>query len=165
MIEGLNVPCGITIPWFADHALWGIKVRRAAGQQRYQQVAGGNIKGCLYLADDIKPGSPILLAEGEFDVLIAQQAGAGLISAAAIGSAANKHINVRWYPKLVTAPSIHVCMDGDQAGNSAASFITGLSRAAHCIYVPQGKDINEFYLLAGYEAVKNWIAALIGNYS
>jgi hypothetical protein len=56
-------------------------------------------------------------------------------------------------------------MDGDQAGNSAASFITGLSRAAHCIYVPQGKDINEFYLLAGYEAVKNWIVALIGNYS
>jgi hypothetical protein len=30
----LKVPCGITIPWFAEGAIWGIKVRRAAGQQR-----------------------------------------------------------------------------------------------------------------------------------
>jgi hypothetical protein len=37
----LTVPCGITIPWYADGALWGIKVRRAAGEIRYQQVSGG----------------------------------------------------------------------------------------------------------------------------
>lgn len=56
-------------------ALWGIKVRRAVGEQRYQQVGGGNIKGCLYLADQIQPGLPLVLAEGEFDALTALQIG------------------------------------------------------------------------------------------
>ncbi len=46
-VDGLKVPCGIAIPWYADGALWGIKVRRAAGEQRYQQVSDGNIRGCI----------------------------------------------------------------------------------------------------------------------
>lgn len=158
-IEGLSVPCGITIPWFADGAIWGIKVRRAAGEQRYHQVGGGNIKGCLYLADDIKPGLPIMLTEGEFDALIARQAGAGLLSAAAIGSAANKRINSRWYPKFISTPSILIRMDDDQAGQGATEQISGLSQAVKCVQVPQGKDINEFYLLAGQAPVGDWIKA------
>ena len=156
-VEGLRVPCGITIPWIADGVIWGIKVRRAAGEQRYQQVAGGNIKGGLYLADDIQPGLPILITEGEFDALIAQQAGAGLISAAALGSAANADINPRWYPKLLTAPSILVCMDDDPAGQVAAEQIAELSQASRRIQVPQGKDMNEFYLLNGQDSMKEWI--------
>lgn len=38
-VDGLRVPCGITIPWYGDGVIWGIKVRRAAGEQRYQQVS------------------------------------------------------------------------------------------------------------------------------
>src|SRR5579871_2320818 len=76
-VEGLKVPCGITIPWYADGALCGIKVRRAAGEQRYQQVSGGNVRGSLYLADRIKPGLPLFLTEGEFDALTAWQIGWG----------------------------------------------------------------------------------------
>ncbi len=68
-VDGLKVPCGITIPWYADNALWGIKVRRAAGEPRYQQVSGGNPKGCVYLADQIQRGRPLFLTEGEFDAL------------------------------------------------------------------------------------------------
>lgn len=161
-IEGLHVPCGITMPWTADQTLWGIKVRRAAGEQRYQQVNGGNIKGSLYLADDIQPGLPVLLVEGEFDALIAQQAGRGLISATALGSAANKHIAARWYMKLIAAPNLLICMDDDGAGQAAEAHLRQLSQAAHCVHVPQGKDINEFYLLAGHDAVRAWIASLVG---
>jgi DNA primase len=157
-IHGLNVPCGITIPWEACGALWGIKVRRAAGEQRYQQVAGGNIKGCLYLADDIQPGMPILLTEGEFDALIARQAGVELISAAAIGSAANKRINRRWFTTFVSAPNILICMDADQAGEGAAAQISSLSQAARCVQVPQGKDLNDFYLIAGSATVRGWLS-------
>jgi DNA primase len=162
-IEGLNVPCGITIPWMTRGVIWGIKVRRSAGQQRYHQVGGGNIKGSLYLGDAIKPGLPILITEGEFDALIAHQAGEGLISAAAIGSAANKRINPRWFPKFITAPSILIRMDDDQAGQGAAKQIAGLSQATQRIQVPQGKDVNDFYLLAGYSAVHYWITELIGD--
>jgi hypothetical protein len=49
-IEGLEVPCGIAIPWFASGVLWAVKVRRAAGMPKYQQVRGGSANG-LYGAD------------------------------------------------------------------------------------------------------------------
>lgn len=158
-IEGLKIPCGITIPWFADGAIWGIKVRRAAGEQRYHQVGGGNIKGCLYLADDIQPGMPIFLTEGEFDALIAGQVGSGLICPVSIGSSANKRINVRWFKKFIAAPRILARMDDDTAGEGAASEIEALSSAIRRVQVPVGKDVNDFYLLAGPTAMRNWIAA------
>jgi DNA primase len=156
-IEGLKVPCGVAIPWFADGVIWGVKVRRAAGDQRYQQVGGGNLAGCLYLADDILPGMPIFLTEGEFDALIAGQAGAGLICPIAIGSAAHKRINARWFPKLIAAPRILACMDDDAAGENAAEEIARLSGAVRRIRVPFGKDVNDFYRLAGASAVQDWI--------
>lgn len=51
-IAGLNVPCGITIPWFAAGALWAVKVRRVYGMPKYQQIKGGNVHG-LYGADGL----------------------------------------------------------------------------------------------------------------
>lgn len=156
-IEGLTVPCGITIPWYADENIWGIKVRRAVGQQRYQQVSGGNIKGCLYLADNIKPGLPLIITEGEFDALIVKQIAGEKMSIASIGSATNKRINPRWFPKLISAPSIMVRMDGDSAGQGAVEQISNLSQAVTCIQVPYGKDINDFYLLKGHENACSWI--------
>ena len=88
-MDGIKIPCGITIPWYADGAIWGIKVRRSAGEQRYQQASGGNVKGCLYLADHIQPGLPIFITEGEFDALIVWQVGGKNLSPASIGSASN----------------------------------------------------------------------------
>ena len=72
------MPCGILIPWVVEDAIWGIKVRRVAGAQRYQQVGGGNIRGCLYLADRILPRMPLIITEGEFDALIAWAGRLGL---------------------------------------------------------------------------------------
>ena len=159
-VAGLRVPCGITIPWLADGALWAVKVRRSAGEPRYQQVSGGNVSGCLYLADGIVPGLPLLLTEGEFDALTAQQAGVGLISAAATGSAANRRISARWFGRLMAVPSILVCMDDDEAGRAAAEQMAGLTRAARCVRVAADKDVNAFYQRAGHEAVRGWLAAV-----
>ena len=89
------MPCGITIPWYADQMLWGIKVRRVAGQQRYQQVSGGNIKGCLYLADTIQPGLPLMITEGEFDALTVRQVASDLVSVASIGVALPNSVSVK----------------------------------------------------------------------
>jgi len=160
-IGGLKVPCGITIPWYADGALWGLKVRRAAGDIRYQQVSDGNIKGSLYLADRIQPGLPLFLTEGEFDALIAWQAGWGMVSAASIGGAGNRRLNPRWYGKLIGAPRILVRMDADAAGTGAASAVAALSSAVKAVQVPLGKDVNEFYTLAGREAVAAWIRMMV----
>lgn len=162
-VHGLTVPCGITIPWYAEQMLWGIKVRRAAGQQRYQQVGGGNIKGCLYLADTIQPGIPLMITEGEFDALIVKQVSSELISITSIGSAANKQINPRWFPKLVSVPSILLRMDADNAGWDANCQLKSLSLAAYNIQVPQGKDINEFYVQSGKDTLLDWITTCLEN--
>ena len=156
-IDGLKVPCGIAIPWYADGAIWGIKVRRAAGEPRYQQLGGGNLKGCLYLADQIQPGLPLVLTEGEFDALTAWQVGWGGVSSASIGSASNCRINRRWYGKLLTAPRLLVCMDADEEGEKAAVEISTLSHAVKRVQVPMGKDMNEFYRLASGQAVHDWL--------
>lgn len=158
-IDGLKVPCGIAIPWYAEGALWGVKVRRSAGEQRYQQVSGGNIRACLYLADRIQPGLPLFLTEGEFDALTAWQLGSGKLSVASIGSASNQRINSRWYSKLLTAPRLLVCMDVDEAGEKAAEEISSLSCAVKRLRVPLGKDMNEFYRLANAQAAYEWLMA------
>jgi hypothetical protein len=41
-VAGLDVPCGITIPWWEAETLWAVKVRRAKGALKYQQIAGGS---------------------------------------------------------------------------------------------------------------------------
>jgi DNA primase len=157
-IEGLKVPCGITLPWYADGAIWGIKVRRAAGEQRYQQVSGGNIRGCLYLADRIVPGPPLLITEGEIDALTAWQTGWGKLSAASIGSASNWRIHARWYGKLLIASRILICTDSDAAGAEAAQHLATISRAVRLMHIPVGKDLNEFYLHDGHDGVLAWLS-------
>lgn len=98
---------------------------------------------------------------GEFDALIVYQAGIGLISSVAIGTATNKRINPHWFPKFITSPRIFIRMDEDQAGQGTSEKIAGLSQATQCIQVPQGKDVNDFYLLSGHEIVRDWINAII----
>ena len=160
-VDGIKVPCGITIPWYADGAIWGIKVRRSAGEQRYQQASGGNAKGCLYFADHIQPGLPIVITEGEFDVLIAWQVGGKSLSPASIGSASNRWINPRWFGKLPAAPRIWVCLDSDEAGVKAAAEIALISSAVRVVHVPMEKDVNAFYLRADRSLVDNWFGSLL----
>jgi DNA primase len=159
-IDGLNVPCGILIPWVVEDAVWGIKVRRAAGEQRYQQVSGGNIRGCLYLADRILPRTPLIITEGEFDALIASQVGWDFARAAAIGSASHARIDRRWYGALLGVPRVIACMDADAAGAGAAAETAALSGEVKCVQVPSGKDLNEFYQQAGENVVKEWLQTM-----
>jgi DNA primase len=158
-IQGLNVPCGITIPWQADSALWGIKVRRAAGEPRYLQVAGGNIKSCLYLVDHIQHYLPVIVTEGEFDSLVVMQVGTDIISPVSIGSAAYKHPDRRWHRTLAASPCVLVRTDSDNAGEIAFEALATLFPRARRIQVPEGKDINDFLLIRGPAAVLAWIKA------
>ncbi|MEO8392921.1 MAG: toprim domain-containing protein [Chloroflexota bacterium] len=111
----------------------------------------------MYLADQIQPGLPLVLTEGEFDALTAWQVGWDEVSAASIGSASNRRINRRWYGKLLAAPHLPVCMDADEAGVQAATKIAALSNAVRIVRVPTGKDMNEFYLRAGKQATVEWL--------
>ena len=143
----------------ADDSLYSVLL--AAGEQRYQQVGGGNIRGCLYLADRILPRTPLIITEGEFDALIAGQVGWDFARAAAIGSASHARIDRRWYGTLLGVPRVIACMDADAAGAGAAAQLEALSGAVKCVQVPLGKDLNEFYQQAGENGVKEWLQTMI----
>jgi len=153
MLDGLNVPSGIVIPWFAAGALWAVKVRRAVGEPKYAQIAGGSSHG-LYNADALDDRSAALICEGEFDTLIAQQEAGELIAAVSLGSA-SAPLSIRWYSELVTCSDILVAYDQDAAGAKGASRLCQLSPRFRSVKVPEGKDITEFYLGGG--DVYSWI--------
>jgi len=153
-IARLSVPCGITIPWMTGETLWAVKVRRAAGQPKYAQIAGGSSSG-LYRGDALPGAKAVLFCEGEFDALIAHQEAEPLVTAVSLGSAGT-NLSDQWIGDLVTVPLILVAYDVDQAGAKGAARLQALSRRVHVIRVPYGKDITEFHLQGG--EVFTWLA-------
>ena len=153
-IEGLDVPCGISIPWFAADALWAVKVRRAYGTPKYQQVKGGNTNG-LYGADRLAVHEVALFCEGEFDALLARQE-AGDLAAIVTLSSATATLSSRWYDELTRCHTILVAYDRDSAGEKGAKRLLSLSPRFHSIQPAYGKDITDFYLKGG--DVYSWIS-------
>jgi len=146
-IAGLNVPCGITIPWITGETLWAVKVRRAAGQPKYVQIAEGS-SGGLYRGDALDGAKAMLFCEGEFDALVAHQEADWLVSAVTLGSAVQS-LSACWVLPLVSVPLILAAYDVDPAGSKGAARLKALSDRVHVIHVPHGKDINEFHLQGG----------------
>ncbi len=152
-LYGLKVPCGITIPWFANDALWAVKVRRSAGEQRYVQIAGGSSHG-LYNADTLSNNRIAVFCEGEFDTFILQQEAGKLISPVTLGSATNR-LSTRWLQGLVSHKQILVAYDNDIAGRRGTERLLKTSPRFMKLCLTDGKDINNFYLDGG--DVYGWI--------
>lgn len=146
-IAGLNVPCGITIPWFTGETLWAVKVRRAAGQPKYVQLAGGS-SGGLYRGDALEDAQAVLFTEGEFDALLAHQEADGMVAAVTLGSASARLAD-SWVFDLARVPVILAAYDLDRAGEKGAARLQALSSRVHVIRVPWGKDITDYYLQGG----------------
>jgi Toprim-like len=156
-IEGLDVPCGVTIPWFADGALWAVKVHRAVGMPKYQQIKGGSANG-VYGADQLAERTAALFCEGEFDTLLAYQE-MGELAAVVTLSSATATLSARWYAELTHCHTIPVAYDHDAAGEKGAKRLLSLSPRFRPVKVPEGKDITEFYLNGG--DVYAWIATAL----
>lgn len=152
-MEGLNVPCGITIPWFIGDSLWAVKVRRAAGSPKYVQIAGGSAGG-LYNAPSLAGQRLALFVEGEFDALLGQQESGGVCSVVTLGSASSPLSSV-WLTDLIGCCVILVAYDADTAGHKGAARLKSLSRRVRTVQVPYGKDLTEFYLLGGH--LERWL--------
>jgi len=153
-VAGLQVPCGITIPWITGETLWAVKVRRAAGQAKYVQIAEGSSSG-LYRGDMLAGAQAVLFCEGEFDALLAHQEAEPLVTAVSLGSASSG-LSDRWIIDLVSVPLILVAYDVDKAGAKGAARLQALSKRVHVIRVPYGKDITEYHLQGG--SVYSWVS-------
>lgn len=173
-MEGLNVPCGITIPWLierplskSDHEghdtscpytvdLWQLKVRRAAGKTKYEQVKGGTTGG-IYRVDTARDGEPVLIDEGELNALAVAQCGlAGL----ALGCSGNAGALGSWIERLFFAGAVYARLDDDAAGHKALAKMQMLTERIIPVSVPGGfKDPNEF-LLADGVGFREWVEEL-----
>jgi CHC2 zinc finger/Toprim-like len=168
--EGLAIPCGITIPRFADGELWGVNVRRAKGEPKYQQIGTiqrhqaelgkGHCSEAMYWADLVRPGDPLLVVEGEFDCLISWQVAGDLLCPVTLGSATNQ-VNPRWFAYLACARQALACYDNDKAGDQGYARLAALGCRLTRIAVPTGKDMTDFYKASGAEAVRSWLLELL----
>jgi len=124
--------------------IWQLKVRRAAGEPKYQQVAGGKTGG-LYGIDGVSNLDSVVIVEGEFDAMVINQAGR-FVKAVALGSA-NNRLDDRWISTLFFVPKIWAVFDNDRAGDQFSARLAAISQRIQRKFPPEGfKDANELWL-------------------
>src|SRR5690606_19217011 len=87
----------------------------------------------------------ILITEGEFDAMLAQQK--TNYCAITRGSAGDHHnISENWLAKLATTKTIYGILDTDKAGQSASEALLKKLDNFVPLSLPSGKDISEYLL-------------------
>lgn len=160
---GVKVPPGILIPWFGDGQLWKLAVKRfeaGPGEQKYGQVVGS--RDSLYNYDSLARGEPVLLCEGEFDVLSAQQEAGDLAAAIGTGSTAKGRTPL-WIARLASRAScVLLSFDNDEehgAGDKASdAWLEILPEALR--WPPLAHDLND--MLKEGKSIRKWLVRGLG---
>ncbi len=161
------LPQGLVIPGEVAGVMWYVKFRPTKAVQfagKYYGIPGG----CTALlgADRWELGKPLLLCEGEMDMLTAWQEAREFVNTATLGGAAKgRHGQAldlgRWTAALMRADRILVAFDNDEAGEKAAGTFAAFSSRCEQVNVPYGSDINEFHTRGG--KVRGWVESLVGR--
>lgn len=163
-INGKFVFCdkGILIPWTRPGGYAGGQVRSLPGYyqitdyktgepQKYKMVSGSRRGEYLY------PGplcgwdhtwsyrGPLLVTEGEFDCMVAQQALGGLCAVKTLGSATAGPVGLDGDERaqLADITKILIAADDDEAGQKCREAWRRYSRRAVSLTLPSGKDLSE----------------------
>ena len=170
-LKALKLAPGIIIPCFVDGVLCYLKVRCIVGNladalqrppevlrerdeqtgkvtrrlsPKYLQLRSGKL-GTLFNADALDTGKTIVITEGEFDAMLAQQQLGEEVAVVTVGSASNG-IPARWQPMLKNAHLILI-PDADNAGQGFGVRLYELFgdhlQLAH-IPLGMGKDVTDF---------------------
>ena len=149
----LWLPRGIVIPWLVDGELWGIRIRRPAGEPKYYWIPGGT--PALFNADVLQPGRPAVLVEGEHDALTIAQVAGDMAGVAATGSTHGGR-RTRWLARLRSTPAVLVAYDSDDAGEAASRYwLDALPNARR--WRPYWSDPND--MARDGVDVRAWLAA------
>jgi DNA primase len=165
----VSIAPGVLIPWFGDGALWAVHVRtlpemqtfiaEAQGLPKYLYVRGSKAS-TLYNGDALEAGVDVLMVEGEFDALLAQQVLGTQVVVVTAGGAANP-VHRRWLERLQQARHVYSCLDGDDAGQRAAARLHELlGTQHHALSLPRGKDVTEFVIDHGGDLHTWWRAEI-----
>jgi DNA primase len=128
--EGVWLPEGILILWYADGHIWKLHIRRLSGLKdgdaKYVQVKGS--REGLYNVDTVHVDVPLVICEGELDALSGQQVSSKLAAWVATGSATRARRD-RWLARMAIASPVLVAYDedvadrnGNRAGEEGATY-------------------------------------------
>jgi hypothetical protein len=151
--EGVWLPEGILIPWYAEGQVWKLHIRRLSGLKdgdaKYVQVKGS--REGFYNVDSIRVDSPLIVCEGEFDALAGQQVCSEVAAWVATG-ATTRARRSRWLARMGMASPVLVAYDDDtedgngkRAGEEGAAYwVTTLPHAIR--WPPWEHDLNEMLI-------------------
>ncbi len=161
------IPPGIVIPVRCDGALWALHIRCRVGSlaealgipadtdpdgselDKYRYAKGSKPTGAVFNGDAVQPGRDVLIVEGEFDAMLAQQQLGSETAVITLGSASNR-LPARWRERLQNAGRIHSILDNDRAGKVATEALSKLLGDRHqAISLPEGKDITDYVMEHG----------------
>lgn len=159
--RGINIPHAIVIPSYREGKLWNARYRRFTDDptKRYINMTGGKLRGSLFGGDTLRPWEPIILTEGDFNAAILRQVGYNAVS---LSSASNK-LSPHWLKKFLTATTVLVWGDNDQAGGKFESHHTSLGTAFKGI-MSNGGDANDLYLAGGQSLLSDFVGYWLSVY-
>lgn len=147
--EDIWIDRGIVIPCVVAGEIWYLKVRRAAGKDRYRCMSGSRTKA-IYNADDLIGSEIALFVEGEIDCMTAWQELRDVVAVATLGAAKNTVDLATWGAYFMVLRVILAAYDNDQAGQAGADNLADLTDRALPCPLPDGvKDINDYYQAGG----------------
>lgn len=118
-------------------------------ENKYRSVTGSRT-AAIFGADDLEGASMALFCEGEIDAMTAYQDLGGVLPTVTLGSADNHPDLATWGAYLVNRETILALYDDDQAGDSGAAWLQGISDRVKLLHLPEGvKDINDYYTAGG----------------
>lgn len=140
------VPAGIVIPWVFRGTVWGLKVRRAQDDPKYRAVKMSI--PVLFGADRIQDRSVLVMAEGEFDTLLAWQEVGKDFDVASLGGA-GKSVDPRAGLYMLAASTVLAAYDGDDAGREGMAKLHATSARVRRIEMPDGQDLTDYHRAGG----------------
>lgn len=147
----LWLPRGIVIPWLIGGILWGVNIRRPAGDPKYFKIPGS--QAALFGADNLRGSLFVLLTEGELDAILADSLVGDVCGVATLGSATKRLDLAAWGVYLLPARAILAAYDLDEAGKRGLADLMGKSARIHPARVPAlrpgDKDITDYWRSGG----------------
>lgn len=140
------LPQGVVIPWIIKDQLWRINIRRPQNIKRGPKYCGptGWSNG-LYNADQLQPGKPAILVEGEFDALTILQEAGDLVIPVATGSTGGSRCT-NWLKMLQKCSIVLVTFDADEAGEEARKHWLDILLSNGKYWRPYFGDVNAMHM-------------------
>jgi len=173
-LDGKKIWCprGIVIPGRRNGTIWYIKVRRplpgddlAMAIGRVERLTGTKFSGprggrkCIFGADRLQGLPVLLLVEGEFDAMLAWQAGHDLCDVASLGAARNR-VNTLAAVDMAKAWVILAVRDDDPTGAKGLAYMRQVSGRVVLVESPD-HDVTDYWRAGG--SVRQWVASLVAG--